>query len=140
MIVLDTSAILALLDRDDPDHDVCVAALVRERRPYLIPAGILAEVGYLAVLKVGLAVTTTFLEDVSSTAYLFDCGEGDLPRIVELMRRYGNLPLGLADASVIACAERSGGRVLTLDRRDFAFVAGEGRIALALDDPPPAQP
>lgn len=140
MIVLDTSAVLALLDRDDPDHATCVAALARERRPYLIPAGILSEVGYLAPLKVGLAATTAFLEDLASAAYLLDCGERDIARIIELMQRYENLPLGLADASVIACAERSGGRVLTLDRRDFAVVAGEGRIALALDDPSPAQP
>lgn len=140
MIALDTSAVLALLDADDPDHDACVTVLAHERRPYLIPAGILAEVGYLAPLKVGLAATTAFLEDLADAAYLLDCGERDFPRIIELVRRYENLPLGLADASVIACAERSGGRVLTLDRRDFAVVAGEGRIVLALDHPPPGQP
>ena len=54
MITLDTSALLALLDRGDPDHASCVDALTQEHRPYLIPAGILAEVGYLAPLKVGL--------------------------------------------------------------------------------------
>ena len=140
MITLDTSALLALLDRGDPDHASCVHALTREHRPYLIPAGILAEVGYLAPLKVGLAATAIFLEDIADSAYLLDCGDRDIPRIIELMRRYEDLPLGLADASVIACAERSGGRVLTLDRRDFAIVAGEGRIVLALDEPPVAQP
>jgi predicted nucleic acid-binding protein len=31
---------------------------------------------------------------------------------------------------VIACAERNGGRVLTLDRRDFDVVAGEGVITV----------
>jgi predicted nucleic acid-binding protein len=140
MITLDTSALLALLDRGDPDHASCVDALTQEHRPYLIPAGILAEVGYLAPLKVGLAATAIFLEDIAESAYLLDCGERDIPRIIELMRRYEDLPLGLTDASVIACAERSGGRLLTLDRRDFAIVAGEGRIVLALDEPPAAQP
>jgi predicted nucleic acid-binding protein len=40
------------------------------------------------------------------------------------------LPLGSADAAVIACAERHGGRVLTLDRRHFGVVEREGTISL----------
>jgi predicted nucleic acid-binding protein len=135
VIVLDTSALLALLDRDDPDHDACTAALKRERPPFLVPAGILSEVGYLVPLKVGLPVLCTFLEDLTTQAYLLDCGENDFPRIAALMTRYANLPLGFADSCVIACAERSGRRVLTLDRRDFSVVAGEGTIELALDSP-----
>jgi len=45
-----------------------------------------------------------------------------------LVNRYAGLPLGFADAAVIACAERSGGAVLSLDRRDLGVVAREGRI------------
>jgi hypothetical protein len=37
--------------------------------------------------------------------------------------------LGAADAAVVACAERNGGRVLTVDR-DFGVVAGEGTITV----------
>jgi predicted nucleic acid-binding protein len=46
----------------------------------------------------------------------------------ELAARYADLPLGVADAAVAVCAERHGGRVLTLDRRDFDVVAGEARL------------
>jgi len=35
---------------------------------------------------------------------------------------------------VVACAERNGGRVLTLDLRDFRVVAREGRITIAPDE------
>lgn len=61
---------------------------------------------------------------------MVDCGEVDFPRIGQLIKRYADLKLGFADASVIACAERSGGRVLTADRRDFGVVAREGRIEI----------
>jgi hypothetical protein len=47
-----------------------------------------------------------------------------------LIRRYDDLPLGLADAAVIACAERNGGKVLTLDLRHFGVVAREGTITI----------
>jgi len=136
VIVLDTSALLALLDRDDPDHSVCAAALRSERPPYLVPAGILSEVGYLTERKVGAAVLTGFLEDLASGAFTLDCGEQDFTRIIELIRGYDDLPLGFADASVIACAERSEKRVMTLDRRHFSVLAREGKIVLVLDELP----
>lgn len=68
------------------------------------------------------------LADLEAGAYSLDCGEDDLPRIRSLASRYESLPLGYAAAAVIACAERCGGRVLTLDLRDFGVVAREGAV------------
>jgi predicted nucleic acid-binding protein len=59
-----------------------------------------------------------------------DCGEQDFARVRTLVRRYADLPLGLVDAAVLACAERNGGRVLTLDWRHFGVVARVGRITV----------
>jgi uncharacterized protein len=125
VIVLDTSAILALVDRRDPHHEATVGVLESERGPLLVPAAILAEVGYLLEHRLGQPVLDLFLEDVEVGAYTLDYGDTDIARIRQLTARYADLPLGLADAAVVACAERSGGRVLTLDRRDFDVVAGE---------------
>ena len=130
MIVLDTSAILALLDIDDPDHARSAEALRDEAPPFVVPAGILGEVGYLIEAKLGTGALVDFTRDLARRALSLDCGEDDFPRIAELVDRYADLRLGLADASVIACAERSGRRVLTLDFRDFVPVAREGRIEL----------
>lgn len=133
MITLDTSAVLALLDRDDPDHKLCATALRHELPAFIVPAGILAEIGYLAELKVGIDALRSFLGDLARRTYTLDCGEDDFPRIADLVRRYADLPLGFADASVVACAERWGGRVMTLDRRDFSVVARERTVQLVLD-------
>ena len=47
----------------------------------------------------------------------------DLDRMVELVEKYADFPLGLVDASVIAVAERLGAReIATLDRRHFSAV------------------
>lgn len=77
-----------------------------------------------------LEVLEAFLMDLETGGYTLECGEGDLPRIRALVRRYADLPLGFADAAAIACAERHGGRVLTLDLRHFGVVAREGRLTL----------
>ncbi|MGH9189145.1 MAG: type II toxin-antitoxin system VapC family toxin [Acidimicrobiales bacterium] len=130
MITLDTSGLFALLNRADPDHAGAVATIDGERPPFVVPAGILAEICYLIETRLGHGVLDSFLGDLEDGAFTLDCGENDLGRIRFLADRYRDLPLGFADASVVACAERSGGAVLTLDRRDFGVVAKEGTITV----------
>ena len=130
VITLDTSGALALFNRRDPDHEPARVALLEDSGPYLVPAGILAELAYMIEQRLGNAVLDAFLADLESGALTLECGEADFPRIRELVRRYADLPLGFADAAVIACAERHGGRVLTLDIRDFGIVSREGTITV----------
>ncbi len=128
MITLDSSALFASMNRKDRDFDRIRVVLVREPRPWLVPAGILAEITYLIERELTLVTLETFLSDLMDGPYTLDCGEEDLPRIRALVRRYADLPLGFADAAVIACAERHGGRVLTLDLRHFGIVVREGTL------------
>jgi uncharacterized protein len=133
LITLDSSAIFALLDAKSAEHSRTRAALREERPPFLIPAGILAEIAYLVEARLGERVLDAFLADLENHRFTLDCGGEDLGFVRRLCTRYADLPLGFADASVIACAERSGGRVLTLDRRDFEVIAREIRITLLPD-------
>ena len=130
LITLDTSALFALLNRRDPDHESVRRAFEQDRGPYLVPAGILAEIGYLVEQRLGLEVLDALLDDLEQRALALECGDEDFPRMRELVRRYHDLPLGLADASVVACAERHGGAAFTLDSRRFGVVSGEGTIAV----------
>ena len=130
MITLDTSALYALLNQRDLDHAAVLAVLRADAGPYLVPAGIMAEVAYLVESRLGVRVMDALLADLEAGAYSLACGDEDIPRIRSLASRYEDLPLGFADASVVACAERNGGRVLTLDNRDFAVVAREEAIVV----------
>ena len=95
-----------------------------------MPAGILAEISYMVEKRLNVEALESLLADLESGGFTLECGAEDFGRIRELVRRYADLPLGFADACVIACAERSGGRVLTLDLRHFGVVAGEGSISV----------
>jgi predicted nucleic acid-binding protein len=128
VITLDTSALYALLNQQDPDHAAVLAELREDAGPYLVPAGIMAEVAYLVESRLGHRAMDALLADLESGAYSLECGDEDIPRIRSVASRYEDLPLGFADASVVACAERNGGRVLTLDNRDFDVVAREETI------------
>lgn len=129
LITLDTSGLFALLNRRDRHHDRVRTAFVEDSGPYLVPAGILAEIAYMIESRLNLRVLAAFVSDLEAGRFVLECGEQDLGRIGDLIQRYEDLPLGFADASVISCAERNGGKVLTLDLRHFGVVAREGRIS-----------
>ena len=96
----------------------------------LLPSVALTEISYFIERRQGQRQLAKFVRDLLVGRYEIDTGVDDLPRILELVDRYADLPLGFVDAAVIACAERNGGRVLTYDYRHFGVVAGEGTITL----------
>jgi uncharacterized protein len=129
VITLDSSAIVALLNVSDLDH-ASVRAAVALERSVVVPALVMAEAAWMVTARAGQGAFLPFLEGIERGQGFLDCGDVDPPRIRALMVRYADLELGFADAAVIACAERNGGRLLTLDRRDFDVVAGEGAITV----------
>ncbi|SDE96565.1 hypothetical protein SAMN04488243_1186 [Thermus arciformis] len=64
--------------------------------------GILAEIAYLAERRLSLGALEAFLQDLEAGAFSLECGEEDLPRVRALVARYRALPLGFADAAVVA--------------------------------------
>lgn len=122
--------LLTLFDRRSPRHEELSNFIRTERQSRLIPVGILSEIGYFIEDRITPHYISIFLKDIENGAYTLDCGESDLPRIQELVLRYQDMPLGYADAAVIACAERHGGQVATLDYRHFNAIAHEGTIQI----------
>ena len=119
---------MALFDAKEQHHALVRDAVTAARRPFIIPTGILAEVGYLLESRHEQHAVKTFLEDIVAGVYSLHCGDHDVPRILELVDRYRDFSLGIADANVISCAERHGGNVATLDYRHFRTVEREGTI------------
>lgn len=130
MITLDTSGLLAATDQTDPAHDRVMQALSSSRGPYILSVATLSEITYLIEQKLGGHILEEFIATLVEQEFVLDCGDGDLERIHTLIVRYNDLPLGFSDAAVIACAERNGGLVATLDYRHFGVVASEGTIRI----------
>jgi len=129
-VIFDTSGLVAVVTADDPDHRAAVNAMTASGGPFVIPAGILAEAACMIERDAGTNAMAAVLDDLAEGAYTLDCGQQDFPRIRELVIRYADLPLGFADAAVIACAERTRAEVLTFDRRDFEIVGREGTFRI----------
>ncbi|MEV7907981.1 type II toxin-antitoxin system VapC family toxin, partial [Streptomyces anulatus] len=106
----------------------------RERRELLVPAFVAGEVSYMLGRIGGAKVEAGFLRSLRSGVFhLVDLTDDDLDRIADLVERYSDLPLGSADASVVAVAERLRiTEVFTLDIRDFSVVRPKHTAAFTL--------
>jgi len=85
----------------------------------------IAEACYLVGSRCGTDVEAALLDSLAADAAFEVVApeRGDLGRAAELVRRYGDLPLGGSDACVVAIAERLGvATIATLDRRHFSVV------------------
>jgi uncharacterized protein len=89
-----------------------------------VPVLVITEVTYLLGTRLGADAEVRFLGDLASGNLLPEpVAAADWMRIAELVAGYRDLPLGTADASVIAASERLGIRnIATLDRRHFTIV------------------
>jgi predicted nucleic acid-binding protein len=123
-LVADSGALYALYDADDRHHLSVRQAVEREQGSIFIPSAILGELDYLLREFLGIDAELDFLESLQAGVFTLETFTGaDLERCRELIGQFRDLDLGLADASVIATAERlSVNRVLTVDERDFRVV------------------
>lgn len=124
MIVLDTGPVVAIANRDDADHERCLAWYDKAPRPLVLPAPILTEICYLLEREAGPHAEASFLRSMREERIELECLTAtDVDRMAELVETYADLPLGAADASVVAVAERRRIRsIATLDLRHFTVV------------------
>ena len=127
MIVADTGAILALIDKSDAHHKAMMA-LFDQDPDWVLPWAILAEVDYLVGAHLGAKAQEAWLDDLASGAFQIEWGsDADLTRAREITRRHRALAIGLVDAVVMATAERLRAEsIATLDLRHFGAVAIRG--------------
>lgn len=125
MIVVDTGPLVALVNSSDADHERCAQWVETVQEPLLVPNTVLTEVCYLLQRRCGSMVEARFLRELAADDRftLLPILREDLPRVADLVEGYRDFPLGGADASVIALAERLGvARIATLDHRHFTVV------------------
>jgi len=133
-LIADSGGIYGLYDASEKKHRSIRTAFDKEPGAVIIPMPVLSEIDYLLRTKLGIRAELDFIEDIRAGVFTLEpCVDEDLARCAALMETYSNLDLGLADACVIACAERLGVlRVLTVDQRHFRVVRTAGGKSLVV--------
>ena len=121
MILLDTSGLLSAIDESQRHHAACAEVLSQAIPPLLLSPFVLAELDYLLATQVDGRAQLALVDEVAGGVYRLEpFSAHDVAVASDVMRRYSDLTIGLADASIVVLAERHGTRdVLTLDERHF---------------------
>ena len=118
-ILLDTGALVALLDRSEKSHGRCAGFFSSFRGNVYTTEPVLTEALYL--LGPSARAQRACIEFIlQGGATLVPQSAASLARAAELMTKYEDTPMDFADATLVVLAEETGiQEVFTLDARGF---------------------
>jgi predicted nucleic acid-binding protein len=125
--LIDTGAILALLDHSDRWHNPCVDAFHQLRLPLLTSEAVLTELFHLVGdTRNEMEAAWRFVRSGALVVGTIDNDE--LTQLHGLMSRYWDRPMDFADATLVYLAKREFlSVILTVDQADFATYRIEGK-------------
>lgn len=124
MIVIDTSVIYALLDSADGRHAQAAAWYATVDDDLATTPLVIAEADHLAQARGGSAAVRAFHRDIRAGVYAIEWWPEAASLAVDVVERYPDLGIGLADASLVALASRLGTTLIaTFDERHFRAVS-----------------
>jgi len=127
MIAVDTGPIVALFDKNDNKHYICVETFKAIREPLSTTWPVITEAFHL------LGFSRTVQDDLwefieRGTVLIYDLDKTLVKTCRELMRKYHDLPMDLADASIVAMADTENIRtIFTLDKDFKVYRTGHNK-------------
>ena len=126
-LILDTGALVSLLDRRQPQHRSCLQLFEGWKGPIVSTEAVLTEASHLlGRVPGGREACVEFF--LTGAVTLVPSSAESLRRCHRLMIKYADLPMDFADATLVVLAEDLETElVFTTDRRDFtAYRMGKG--------------
>lgn len=136
--LIDTGAILALLDSRDPWHNLCKAVFRQLRMPLLTSEAVLTELFHFTGANRG-AMEAAWKFVRSGAVVVGTIPDAELAQLRSLMLKYWDRPMDFADATLVHLANKESlSAIVTIDHADFATyrLAGKKRFhVLPIDHP-----
>ena len=133
-MIIDTSALLAYFDANEPDHHAVARVIDESDEELVVSPYVIAELDYLVATRIGVDAELEVLRELASGAWeLAAFGVPDLERAASVVEKYRDQQIGAKDASNVVLADRYRTRTIaTLDRRHFNVLRpiGGGRFAV----------
>lgn len=133
--LIDTGALLALLDCDDGWHARCTESFRELRIPLATTSAVLAEFFHLLGSNQS-DITNAWRFIRSGAVTVLPLTDEDTPHLERLMIQYADRPMDLADATLVRLAERESlSIVFTVDHDDFETYRINGRSRFRIHPP-----
>ena len=125
--LIDAGPLVALFDRDDVDHERCVAVSRHLHGEVVTVWPVITEASHL-LADVPRAQDALLAKIETGDLVLADLTAADVPILRALIQKYQDQPMDLADAAVVRVAAREGiTEIFTLDRHFRTYRGARGR-------------
>ena len=125
--LIDTGAIVAIVDADESWHAACLEALASVEMPLLTTEAVLTELFHLIFAR-SLSLDRAWRFVRSGAVSVRSTGDSDLPELHALMKEYADRPMDFTDATLVHLAARESlSLILTVDHDDFETYRIGGR-------------
>lgn len=123
-MIVDTSVLLAYFDGRERLHEAATDVIEGSNDTLVVSPYIVAELDYLVLTRHGVDAECRVLHELSSGAYVLAAMSGGLfTEAVDIVERFADQGIGIADASNIALAQAFGTTTIaTLDQRHFSML------------------
>ena len=121
MVIADSGFWVALINRKDHFHSAARDALAALSDGLITTWPVLTEAAHLVLTRIGTTAQSRLMDFyLNGGTAVFDLNRDHAIRMQRLMTDYADLPMDLADASLVVLAEHlNDGRILSTDQRDF---------------------
>jgi len=120
-ILIDAGPLIALFDKDDKFHDIAINFLQKYKGHLHTTWPVITETAH--ILGFNSKVQILFLEWLKRDALnIVNLEKIHLERIIELTDKYSDLPMDLADSSLVVVAEMTGIKeIATIDSDYYVY-------------------
>ncbi|MGR9116785.1 MAG: type II toxin-antitoxin system VapC family toxin [Gammaproteobacteria bacterium] len=120
-VIVDTGYLAALANPKDRYHALAVTLSQTITEDLITTWPVITELCHYLNKRVSPKAQALLIKQIlSETIQVVDVMQGNLEKAIILLDKYSDLPMDLADASLVILAEELGhGRILSTDMRDF---------------------
>lgn len=137
VILLDTGPLVAFLNRRDSHYLWARQQINRRPPPLLTCEPVVTEACFLAHRLLGSSDPVLEFVNTGAAQLTFNLAD-ELDAVRNLMARYANVPMSLADACLVRMSELYPDSVVLTTDSDFIIYRWHGRKAISTLMPPPA--
>jgi predicted nucleic acid-binding protein len=128
-VLIDAGPLIALFDRDDKYHKKIIRFIAGKKYKFTSTTAVLTEAFYM--LNFNINVQIDFLEWIMNDGLILcEIQQPDIPRVIELTKKYADRPMDFADATLVIAAEKTGIRTIISIDSDFDVYRLPGKIKI----------
>ncbi|MCL2144878.1 MAG: PIN domain-containing protein [Endomicrobia bacterium] len=128
-VLIDAGPLIALFDKNDKYHDEIKSFISLKKYKFITTVAVIAEVSHM--LNFNINVQIDFLVWIANNGIILcEIQNSDIYEIIKLTKKYSDIPMDFADASLIIAAQKNSVKTIISLDKDFDIYRLPGKVKI----------